>query len=208
MLHSVCRAYFASATIFSHTTVAVGNHHEYFLPFMMCHVTVSEGRMRLKYEIKNAFIFLSFNWTLIFLTLLAPPLSFLAPALSKRALPTYIIGHHCYAWGSTAFILISACFPICKKNEIISPRQTNHLSNSSTISSLNSPNSNLSLLPDVQEPEVRSTGVTRAKLTADVYHDKECSHTKTLIHPTFFRSHGTSSVHPLISIPCACLNKS
>lgn len=44
---------------------------------------------------------------------------------------THIIGHQGYASGSTAFILISACYPICKKNEIISPRQTNHLSNCS-----------------------------------------------------------------------------
>ena len=113
-----------------------------------------------------------------------PPAPLSSPALSGCTLQTYIIGHHCYAWGSTAFILISACRPICEKNGIIPPRQTNHLSNCTPDQS-----SALPEPPVVVHAKVKTKKnvwerhfLQPAKLTADVYHHKRWSYARIPRH--------------------------
>lgn len=76
------------------------------------------------------------------------------------------------------------------------------------------PASTLSEPSVVTHTEVKSTGMTlpvagRANsIRPPPWKMKSCSQTKTLIHSTFFRSHGAGLVHPLNFIPSARLNKS
>lgn len=105
----------------------------------------------------------------------SPPPHPSSPALSGCTLQTYIIGHHCYARGSTAFILISACRPICKKNEIIPPRQTSHLSKLNPRPILRPPRASC-CRPRQGKNVWRRHFLQPAELTADVYHHKRWSY--------------------------------